>query len=86
MVHDRHVVIGALFAAASLFFTLPSAAAFACDLPPGQKATVAEIRDGETLALADGTIVRLINVKHRSHPLPRAATVPGHSSPRPSRL
>ena len=63
MVHDRHVVIGALFAAASLYFTLPSAAAFACDLPPGQKATVAEVRDGETLALADGTIVRLINAK-----------------------
>ena len=69
MVHDRHVVIGALFAAAFLYFTLPSAAAFACDLPPGQKATVAEIRDGETLALADGTIVRLINAKTPVAPL-----------------
>jgi endonuclease YncB( thermonuclease family) len=69
MVHDRHVVIGALFAAASLCFTLPSAAAFACDLPPGQKATVAEVRDGETLALADGTIVRLINAKAPVAPL-----------------
>jgi endonuclease YncB( thermonuclease family) len=69
MVHDRHVVIGALFAAASLYFMLPLAGAFACDLPPGQKATVAEVRDGETLALADGTIVRLINAKAPVAPL-----------------
>jgi micrococcal nuclease len=69
MVHDRHIVISVLLAAASLYFTLPSAGAFACDLPPGQKATVAEVRDGETLALADGTIVRLINAKAPVAPL-----------------
>jgi len=68
MVHDRHVVIGILFAAASLSFALPSAA-FACDLPPGQKGTVAEVRDGETLALTDGTLVRLINAKAPAAPL-----------------
>ena len=62
-------IIGALFAAASLYCTLPLAATFACDLPQGQKATVAEIRDGETLALADGTIVRLINAKTPVAPL-----------------
>ena len=85
MVHDRHVVIGILFAAASLCFALPSAA-FACDLPPGQKGTVAEVRDGETLALTDGTLVRLINAKVRRRHLPGAMIVPGPSSPRPSRL
>ena len=37
--HDRHVVMGILFAAASLCLALPSAA-FACDLPPGQKAAL----------------------------------------------
>ena len=68
MVHDRHVVISVLFAAASLSFALPSAA-FACDLPPGQKGTVAEVRDGETLALTDGTLVRLINAKAPAAPL-----------------
>lgn len=69
MVHDRHVVMSVLLAAASFCFALPSAAVSACDLPPGQKATVAEVRDGETLALADGTIVRLINAKAPAAPL-----------------
>ena len=68
MGHDRHVVISILFAAASLCFALPSAA-FACDLPPGQKGTVAEVRDGETLARTDGTLVRLINAKAPAAPL-----------------
>jgi micrococcal nuclease len=63
MVHDRHVVISVLVAAASLSSAVLSASAFACDLPPGQKGTVAEVRDGETLALSDGTLVRLINAK-----------------------
>jgi micrococcal nuclease len=69
MVHDRHVVISVLFAAASLSFAVLSASAFACDLPPGQKGTVAEVRDGETLALSDGTLVRLINAKAPAAPL-----------------
>ena len=68
MVHDRHVVMGILFAAASLCLTLPPSA-FACDLPPGQKGSVAEVRDGETLALTDGTLVRLINAKAPAAPL-----------------
>ena len=69
MMHDRNVLVGVLFAAASLSFALPSASAFACDLSPGQKGTVAEVKDGETLALADGTLVRLINAKAPAAPL-----------------
>jgi endonuclease YncB( thermonuclease family) len=69
MVHDRHVVISVLVAAASLSSAVLSASAFACDLPPGQKGTVAEVRDGETLALSDGTLVRLINAKAPAAPL-----------------
>jgi endonuclease YncB( thermonuclease family) len=77
MVHDRHVVISILFAAASLCLALPSAA-FACDLPPGQKGTVAEVRDGETLALTHGTLVRLINAKAPAAPLAGRSDRPWH--------
>ena len=36
---------------------------------PGQTGSVAEVRDGETLALIDGTLVRLINAKAPAAPL-----------------
>jgi endonuclease YncB( thermonuclease family) len=58
-----------LLAAASLAIPVTSIAASACELPPGEKATVAEIKDGETLVLADGTTVRLINAKAPAPPL-----------------
>lgn len=69
MLHHRHVVMSVLLVAASLYVALPSTSAFACDLPPGQTATVAEVKDGETLVLADGTSVRLINAKAPVAPL-----------------
>lgn len=68
MVCDRHVLMGVLVVFASLSF-VPSSAAFACDLPQGDKGTVAEVRDGETLQLSDGRLVRLINAKAPQAPL-----------------
>ena len=46
-----------------------------CHLPSlaicrrGRRGSVAEVRDGETLALTDGTLVRLINAKAPAAPL-----------------
>lgn len=48
---------------------LPSASAFACELSEPQKGTVAEVKDGETLALTDGTVVRLVNAKAPTAPI-----------------
>jgi endonuclease YncB( thermonuclease family) len=44
-------------------------AAQACDLPPPETGTVAAARDGETLQLSDGRIVRLIGAKAPMPPL-----------------
>ncbi|ODS02383.1 hypothetical protein AUC71_15685 [Methyloceanibacter marginalis] len=41
----------------------------ACDLPPGETATIASVIDGETLKLTDGRAVRLLGVKAPSPPL-----------------
>ncbi|MGB6701378.1 hypothetical protein [Methyloceanibacter sp.] len=71
MFHLRHVTLGSLLAATSLSFALPSASvsAFACELSEPQKGTVAEVKDGETLALTDGTVVRLVNAKAPTAPI-----------------
>jgi endonuclease YncB( thermonuclease family) len=45
------------------------APALACDLPPGETATVASILDGETMALTDGRALRLLGVKAPAPPL-----------------
>jgi endonuclease YncB( thermonuclease family) len=63
MLHHRHVALGSLLAATCLSFALPSASALACELSEPQKGTVAEVKDGETLQLTDGTVVRLVNAK-----------------------
>ena len=63
MFHLRHVTLGSPLAATSLSFALPSGSAFACELSEPQKGTVAEVKDGETLALTDGTVVRLVSAK-----------------------
>jgi micrococcal nuclease len=44
-------------------------AAAACVLSAPQRGTVAQIIDGETLSLTDGTVVRLIGAKAPSSPL-----------------
>jgi endonuclease YncB( thermonuclease family) len=41
----------------------------ACDLPPPEKATVADVPDGETLKLTDGRTVKLIGAKAPMPPL-----------------
>jgi len=61
--HLRHVTLGSLLAATGLSFSLLPASAFACELSEPQKGTVAEVKDGETLALTDGTVVRLVSAK-----------------------
>jgi hypothetical protein len=58
-----------LVAAASFSVALISAQAFACDLSEPQKGIVAEVKFGETLALTDGTAVRLVNPKALAAPL-----------------
>ena len=50
-------------------FGVAPAIALACDLPPGETATVASVIDGETLALSDGREVRLLGVKAPRAPL-----------------
>ena len=69
MFHLRHVTLGSLLAATSLSFPLLPASAFACELSEPQKGTVAEVKDGETLALTDGTVVRLVNAKAPTTPI-----------------
>ena len=69
MFHLRHVTLGSLLAATSLSFPLLPASAFACELSEPQKGTVAEVKDGETLALTDGTVVRLVNAKAPTAPM-----------------
>jgi endonuclease YncB( thermonuclease family) len=63
MQNRRHLAFGTGLTAAFAIFTFLSASAFACDLSDAQKGTVAEVKDGETLQLTDGTTVRLINAK-----------------------
>jgi endonuclease YncB( thermonuclease family) len=41
----------------------------ACELSEPQKGTVAEVKDGETLQLTDGTVVRLVNAKAPTAPI-----------------
>lgn len=50
-------------------FALLSASAHACELSEPQKGSVAEVKDGETLQLTDGTVVRLINAKAPTAPI-----------------
>ena len=69
MFHLRHVTLGSLLAATSLSFPLLPASAFACELSEPQKGTVGEVKDGETLALTDGTVVRLVNAKAPTAPI-----------------
>ena len=69
MLHLRHVTLGSLLAATSLSFALPSASALACELSEPHKGTVAEVKDGETLQLTDGTVVRLVNAKAPTAPI-----------------
>jgi micrococcal nuclease len=69
MFHLRHVTLGSLLAATCLSFPLLPASAFACELSEPQKGTVAEVKDGETLALTDGTVVRLVNAKAPTAPI-----------------
>jgi micrococcal nuclease len=54
------------FFGAVLFCAAP---VLACDLPPGETATIASVIDGETLKLTDGRAVRLLGVKAPSPPL-----------------
>jgi hypothetical protein len=65
----------------SLAITLSADAADAqgktCVLSEPEKATVAEILDGETLKLSDGRVVRLIGAKAPSAPLGWRATILG---------
>ena len=51
---------------AGLSFVSPEGA---CDLPPGDTATVASVVDGETLPLTDGRKVRLLGAKAPAAPL-----------------
>ena len=54
---NRNSHLGSLLAAACLPFALLSAPALACELSEPHKGTVAEVNDGETLQLTDGTVV-----------------------------
>lgn len=47
----------------------PTSAASGCTLSDPEKRTVAEVNDGETLTLTDGTVVRLIGAKAPAAPL-----------------
>lgn len=69
MLHHPPVAPGSLLAALCLSFALPSASALACELSEPQKGTVAEVKDGETLQLTDGTVVRLVNAKAPTAPI-----------------
>ena len=62
MLHLRHVTLGS-YSPTCLSFALPSASALACELSEPQKGTVAEVKDGETLQLTDGTVVRLMSIR-----------------------
>jgi micrococcal nuclease len=66
---DRNLTGCIRAAIASFPLILAAAPAIACGLPAGEKATVAEVKDGETLLLTDGRVVRLINAKAPSAPL-----------------
>ena len=61
MLHPSLSPLASLLAATS--FALASASGHACELSEPQKGTVAEVKDGETLALTDGTVVRLVSAK-----------------------
>ncbi|MGH6825893.1 thermonuclease family protein [Methyloceanibacter sp.] len=76
MVNFQPVALGSLLAATCLTFALPSASALACELSEPQKGTVAEVKDGETLQLTDGTVVRLVNAKAPTAPIAAQADRP----------
>ena len=74
-----------LFALALILAAAPSAYSAEapganCMLSDPEKATVAEVLDGETLKLSDGRIVRLIAAKAPAPRLAGAVTIPGLSS------
>ena len=76
MVHDRHVVMGVLFAAASLYFTLPLAADSLAICrqgrrPPWPRSGTERLWRWPTARSCGSSMPR-----RRSRPLPRAATVP----------
>src|SRR5262245_43059824 len=60
---------GIFGAAAVLAAALLATEALPCDLPPPESASVAAVRDGETLKLADGRILKLIGAKAPVAPL-----------------
>ncbi len=62
----RRVCVWTYLVGVVLFGATP---AMACDLPPGETATIASVIDGETLKLTDGRAVRLLGVKAPSPPL-----------------
>jgi endonuclease YncB( thermonuclease family) len=64
-----HLAFGTGLAATFAIFALLPASAHACELSEPQKGTVAEVKDGETLQLTDGTVVRLINAKAPTAPI-----------------
>lgn len=75
-----------LIVLAGFLLSLVSArAASACELSEPEIATVAAIIDGETLKLTDGRNVRLIGAKAPMPPLGWRATIPRHSSRKPSK-
>lgn len=69
MQHRRHLAFGTGLAATFAIFGFLSASAHACELSEPQKGTVAEVKDGETLQLTDGTVVRLVNAKAPTAPI-----------------
>ncbi len=64
---DRAVFLLSLSCASLAYATLPAGAVapsgVSCVLSEPERRTVAEVKDGETLSLTDGTIVRLIGAK-----------------------
>jgi endonuclease YncB( thermonuclease family) len=69
MQHRWQLAFGTGLAATFATFAFLSAAAHACELSEPQKGTVAEVKDGETLQLTDGTVVRLVNAKAPTAPI-----------------
>jgi micrococcal nuclease len=77
---DRAVFLLSLSCASLVYATLPAGAAApssgSCVLSEPERRTVAEVKDGETLSLTDGTTVRLIGAKAPSVPASGASGGP----------
>jgi endonuclease YncB( thermonuclease family) len=69
MQHRWQLAFGTGLATTFAIFAFLPASAHACELSEPQKGTVAEVKDGETLQLTDGTVVRLINAKAPTAPI-----------------